>query len=70
MQRDMIGLIFGGVFLLAGAVLFYNGISGGDLVQAETIGGAALLSLGVVTLGIILRSWLKWKRELRKYRAG
>lgn len=39
-------------------------------MQAETIGGAALLSLGVVTLEIILRGWLRWKRELKKYRDG
>jgi len=53
---------------LVGAGLLYSGVSGRDPLQVETIGGAALLSLGVVTLGIVLRDWLKWKRELRKYR--
>ncbi len=69
-MRDIIGIVFGALFLLTGAVLLNNGISGRDPLQAETIAGAALLSLGVVTLGIILRGWLKWKRELRKYREG
>jgi hypothetical protein len=69
-MRDIIGLIFGALFLLTGAVLLNSGISGRDPMQAETIAGAALLSLGVVTLGIILRGWLKWRRELRKYREG
>lgn len=69
-MRDIIGLIFGAVFLFIGAVLLNNGISGRDPLQAETLGGAALLSFGVVTLGMVLRSWLKWKRELKKYREG
>ena len=69
-MRDMIGFIFGAAFLLIGAGLLNNGISGRDTMQAETIGGAALLSLGVVTLGIILKGWLKWRRELKKYREG
>jgi len=69
-MRDIIGLTFGAVFLFIGAWILNNGISGRDTLQAETIAGAALLSLGVVTLGIILRGWLKWKRELKKYREG
>lgn len=69
-MRDINGLIFGAVFLLIGAGLLNDGTSGRDAMQAETIGGAALLSLGVVTLGIILRGWLRWKRELKKYREG
>ena len=39
-------------------------------LRVGTIGGAALLSLGVVTLGIVLKERLKWKRELRKYKEG
>jgi hypothetical protein len=69
-MRDIIGLIFGAVFLFIGAWILNNGISGRDTLQAETIAGAVLLSLGVVTLGIVLRGWLKWKRELKKYREG
>ena len=45
-----------------------GGASGRNPLRVGTIGGAALLSLGVVTLGIILKERLKWKRELRKYR--
>ena len=67
-MRDIIGLIFGAVFLLTGAGLLSNGISGKDPMQAETIAGAALLSLGVAILGMILNERLKWKRELKKYR--
>jgi len=69
-MRDMIGLIFGAAFLLIGAGLLNNGIPGRDTMQAETIGGAAILSLGVVTMGIVLRGWQKWKRKLKKYREG
>jgi hypothetical protein len=70
MQHGVTGLIFGVGCIVIGAGLLYDGVSGRNPVQAETIAGAAALSLGAVTLGIILRDWLKWKRELRKYREG
>jgi len=70
MRRDVFGLIFGAVFLLVGAGLLNEGISGRDPAQAETIAGAAVLSLGALSLGIVLKDWLKWKSELKKYRQG
>jgi hypothetical protein len=36
----------------------------------EIIAGAALLSVGVVISVLLLRDWIKWKRELGKYREG
>ena len=68
MHHDVTGLIFGVVCLVIGAGLLYDGVSVRDPMQAETIAGAAVLSFGGVTLGMILRDWLKWKSELRKYR--
>jgi hypothetical protein len=54
---------------LAGAWLLHDGVSGKDL-QMEVIAGATLLSVGVVTAVFLLRDWIKWKRELAKYREG
>jgi hypothetical protein len=68
MQHGVTGLIFAVVCILVGAALLYDGIPGRGPIQAETIAGAAVLSIGVVTLGIVLKDWLKWKSELRKYR--
>jgi hypothetical protein len=70
MQRVGFRLIFGAVFLLLGAGLLNEGISGRDSVQAETLAGAAILSVGALTLGLVLKDWLKWKSELKKYRQG
>jgi hypothetical protein len=70
MKHDVIGLIFGVVCILIGAALLYDGASGRTPVQAETIAGAAVLSFGAVTLGIVLKGWVKWRSELKKYRAG
>src|SRR5882762_4741370 len=36
-MRDIIGIIFGAVFLFIGAWLLNNGISGRDTLQAETL---------------------------------
>jgi hypothetical protein len=68
MQHDVTGIIFGIVCFVIGAVLLHDGVTGRDPMQAETIAGAAVLSFGAVTLGLVLRDRLKWKRELRKYR--
>ncbi len=36
-------------------------------MQIEIIAGAVLLSVGVVGSVLLLRNWIKWKRELAKY---
>jgi hypothetical protein len=58
--------------LLAGAWLLYDGVAARDLLhlQIEIIGGATLLSVGVVSSVLLLRDWIKWNRELGKYREG
>jgi UPF0716 family protein affecting phage T7 exclusion len=68
----LISIIFPVTFLLAGAWLLRDGVSARDLLhlQMEIIAGAALLSVGVVSSVLLLRSWIKWKRELAKYREG
>lgn len=70
MQHGMTGVIFAVVCILLGAAFLYDGVSGRDLSQLETIAGATLLSVGVVSSVLLLRDWIKWKRELGKYREG
>jgi hypothetical protein len=65
----LISIISALALLLAGAWLLLDGVSGRD-PQIETISGAALLSVGVVSSVLLLRGWIKWKRELGKYREG
>lgn len=68
MRHGVTGLILAVVCILFGATLIYNGTPGRDPIQAQTIAGAAVLSLGAVTSRMILKEWLKWKKELRKYK--
>jgi len=58
--------------LLAGAWLLHDGVSARDLLhlQIEIIAGATLLSAGVACSVLLLRNWIKWRRELGKYREG
>ena len=70
MRHDVTGLVFRFVCIVVGVGLLYDGFSGRDPMQGETIAGAAVLSFGAVTLGMVLRDWIKWKRELGKYREG
>jgi len=74
-QRDegdlsVTGLIFSVVCILVGAALLYDGIPGRDPIQAEAIAGAVVLIFWSDDLGIVLKDWLKWKSELKKYREG
>ncbi len=65
----LISIISALALLLAGAWLIQDGVSGRD-TQMEVIAGASLLSVGVVSSVLLLRGWIKWKRELGKYREG
>ena len=68
-MRDYLGLFFGLTFLIAGAVLLYNGMSNDYASQsAAIIGGATFLSLGAVVMWIRLRDWWEWRKEYREYR--
>jgi hypothetical protein len=68
----LISIISALAVLLAGAWLLHDGVSARDLLhlQIEIIAGAALLSVGVVIFVLLLRNWIRWKRELAKYREG
>jgi len=66
----LISIISALALLLTGAWLLHEGVSGRDLLQIEVIAGATLLSVGVVIFVLLLRNWIKWKRELGKYREG
>jgi len=65
----LISIISALALLFAGAWLLHDGVLGRDL-QMEVIAGATLLSVGVVIFALLLRNWIKWKRELGKYREG
>jgi len=66
---DDLRLFFGLIFLIAGAVLLYNGVSNNDASQSATIiGGATFLSLGSTVMWTVLRNWWEWRREYRSYR--
>jgi len=66
----LISIISALALLLTGALLLYDGVSGRDLSQTATIAGATLLSVGIVSSVLLLKGWIKWKRELGKYREG
>jgi len=68
---DNIGFFIGLIFLIAGAVLLYSGASSADPSQSgEMIGGATLLSLGLIVMGTVLRNRWEWRKEYRRYRNG
>ena len=67
-----ISIISALALLLAGAWLLYDGVSARDPLhlQTEIVAGATLLSVAVVSSVLLLRDWIKWKRDLAKYREG
>jgi hypothetical protein len=61
---DKLGLSVGVVSLLLGSILLYDAVSRSDLTQtARVIGGAALFSLGLVTLSLVVKDWWKWRKH-------
>lgn len=62
---DDLTIFFSVIFLLAGSVLLYKGMSNGDANQNGAIlGGAMLLCVGSVLMWTVLKNW--W--EFKKYR--
>jgi len=56
-MRNALGLFFGLILLIAGAILLYNGMSNaGASESAAIIGGATFLSLGAVAMWTRLRN--------------
>ena len=57
---DNLGITIASICLLLGAVVLYDGISKPDASQPlRVIGGAALLSLGLTTLWLVLKNKLE-----------
>ena len=61
---DNLRLSFGFLSLLIGVLLLREGVSNADASQtARVVGGAVLVSLGLISIWFVLKNWL----ELRKY---
>jgi len=61
-----LGIAAASICIPAGVFLLYNGISQSDMNQV--LGGAALLSVGLVTAFLVVKSKLEWARTLKRYR--
>jgi hypothetical protein len=61
-----IGLVFGLISLAVGVVLLDGGNSNSDGIRVLI--GAALATLGVTMIWLIVRSELKWRRLYRIHR--
>ena len=62
---EEIGLVFGVVSFIGGVMLLY-GASNAD--AARVLSGAAFASLGAITMYLIVKSKMKWKRQYKAYR--
>ncbi len=52
------------VFLLLGMLLLYGPVLRQDANQtAQLLGGATLVAFGLLTILLIVRDWLDWKRH-------
>jgi len=62
---EEIGLVFSVGSLIGGVLLLY-GASNAD--AARVLSGAAFASLGAITMYLIVKSKMKWKRHYKAYR--
>jgi hypothetical protein len=54
------------IFLLIGSIILYGPISGPDTNQTGRIlGGATLVSFGLMTLSLVFKDWLHWRRHYK-----
>jgi hypothetical protein len=64
---DKFGFSIGVGLLVTGVVFLYQGAFERNSVSQTMamISGAAFLSLGVVTVSLIVKDWWRWKRSLK-----
>jgi cytochrome c biogenesis protein CcdA len=68
-MRDHFGIFFSAVFLVVGAGILYDGIASNDANQsARVIAGAAILTLGLTTMRLIVKSWWRERKAYREWR--
>jgi hypothetical protein len=59
-----VSLFLGLIFLLIGAFFLYDPVSGPDSIQTmRMLGGATLVSLGLITILLVAKDWLDWRRK-------
>jgi len=64
------GILFSLVCCVIGAALLSDGISNlGASQTMNIVGGAALLTLGFMTMWIVAKNWWEWRKEYRRYRS-
>jgi hypothetical protein len=69
-MRAFISICFSVICFVVGGGLTYQGISIPDKDQsAEAIGGAFLLSLGLITVASARKGWVEWS-EWKRYCKG
>ncbi len=63
---NKLGVAAAVLFLLVGAILLYDPFSGADTNQTgRIIGGATLVSLGLMTLSLVGKDWWHWRRHYK-----
>ena len=61
-----LGIAAASISILSGAFLLYKGFALSDMNQV--LSGAALLSVGLVTAFVVVKSKVEWARNLKRYR--
>jgi hypothetical protein len=56
---NQLTVVFAFICLCAGVALLYVGVSRAD---GMVLGGAAVISLGLLSGASVLKTWLKWRR--------
>ena len=65
---DNLGIVASSLCLLLGAVLLSVGVDASQILTV--LGGAAVLSLGLISISLVLKNKWEWRRRYRKYRKG
>lgn len=65
---DNLGIVASSLCLLLGAVLLYVGVDASQILTV--LGGAVVLTLGLVSISLVLKNKWEWRRNYKKYRKG
>lgn len=66
---ENLGLILAAICILCGVFLIQDGVAGTtDANPFKLLGGAVILSIGLITASLVAKHKLEWSRTLKKYR--
>jgi hypothetical protein len=67
-MTNALGVVVSMLCFSLGAVLLYDGISDPHSQAMTVVGGATFISIGLITVSLVLKNWMDERRNYKSFR--